>query len=63
MDRIQQALPPLVLTPEVSVDKVTARAIESGLDTFNDSVAPCDNKTALWIVGRDSNNEVQAGIW
>jgi GNAT superfamily N-acetyltransferase len=63
MDRIKQALPPLVLTPEVSVDEVTARAIESGLDTFNDSVAPCDNRMALWIVGRTSNNNVQAGIY
>jgi GNAT superfamily N-acetyltransferase len=62
MDRIKQAPLPLVLTPEVSVDEVTARAIESGLDTFNDSVAPCDNKKALWIVGRNSDSNVQAGI-
>jgi GNAT superfamily N-acetyltransferase len=63
MDRIKQVLPPLVLTPAVSVDEATARAIESGLDTFNDSIAPCDNRMALWIVGRDSNNNVQAGIY
>jgi GNAT superfamily N-acetyltransferase len=63
MDRVKQAPPPLVLTPEVSVDEATARAIESGLDTFNNSIAPCDNQMALWIVGRDSNNNVQAGIY
>ena len=33
------------------------------LDAFNNSVALCGNQMALWIVGRDSNNNVQAGIY
>jgi hypothetical protein len=53
---------PLTLTPETAVDEATSRAIEAGLDAYNDSIAPCDNQSPLWIVGRDSIGAVQAGI-
>jgi GNAT superfamily N-acetyltransferase len=62
MDRSTMASIPLTLTPETSVDEATSRAIEAGLDAYNDSIAPCDNQSPLWIVGRDSVGAVQAGI-
>jgi GNAT superfamily N-acetyltransferase len=53
---------PLVLTPESSPDAATSRAIEAGLDAYNDAIAPYDNLTPLWIVGRDGVGAVQAGL-
>lgn len=62
MDPTNKASDLLTLTPETSPDEATARAIEAGLDAYNDSIAPYDNLTPLWIVGRDGAGAVQAGI-
>ena len=52
----------LVLTPEASPAEATKRASETGLDTYNEAIAPCANIEPLRLVGRDGFGDVQAGL-
>ena len=54
--------PSLTLTQESAPDAATARAIEAGLDAYNESVVPYGDWAPLWIVGRDGAGSVQAGL-
>ncbi len=47
MDRNIVASFPLVLTSETAPDETTVRAIESGLDAYNNSIAPYDGSRAV----------------
>jgi len=52
----------LTLTQETAPDEATIRAIEGGLDAYNESVGAAWNVAPLWIVGRDESGTVQAGL-
>ena len=53
---------PLRLIPEAEPDAATARAIEAGLDAYNDSIAPGGDWKSLWIIGRDEAESPRAGL-
>jgi hypothetical protein len=54
--------PFLDLTVEITPDEATKQAIETGLDAYNLSKAPDSNMQPLWVVARDENGTVQAGL-
>jgi GNAT superfamily N-acetyltransferase len=54
--------PKLIFTPEASPDEATIRAVGGGLDAYNDLFAPQADWTERWIIGRDTDGVVQAGI-
>ena len=54
--------PLLRLTPEVEPDEATVRAVEAGLNRYNESMAPGGDWESLWIVGRDLGGDVRAGL-
>jgi GNAT superfamily N-acetyltransferase len=53
---------PLLLTTETEPDPATAHSISDGLDAYNNSIVPGGDWKPLWIVGRDGDGSVQAGI-
>jgi GNAT superfamily N-acetyltransferase len=52
----------LRLAPEANPDKATVDAIAEGLNAYNESLAPGGGWEELWIVGRDDDDAVQAGL-
>jgi GNAT superfamily N-acetyltransferase len=54
--------PLLDLTVEINPDEATQQSIMIGLRAYNDSKAPSSNMLPLWIIGRDGNGTVQAGL-
>lgn len=54
--------PLLDLTVEITPDEATSQAILLGLRAYNDSLAPGGKMSSSWIVGRDENVTVQAGL-
>ena len=53
---------PLTLVLEPSPDEATRRTIDAGLDAYNETFAPGENLTPLWIIGRNEAGLVQAGL-
>ena len=47
---------------ESNPDAVTIDAIFKGLKSYNASFAGPDNMQPLWLVGRDANETIQAGL-
>jgi GNAT superfamily N-acetyltransferase len=52
----------LTLAAETSPSEATVRAIESGLSAHSSSVGLNTDWSARWIIGRDADGAVQAGI-
>ncbi len=55
-------LPPLAIAAEASPDEATVRAIESGLNDYNQARAGDARWSTRWIVGRDLGGALQAGV-
>ncbi|MGA2045819.1 MAG: GNAT family N-acetyltransferase [Roseiarcus sp.] len=54
--------PRLTLAQESAPDEAAKRAIEAGLDAYNESIAPYGDTAPLWMIGRDGAGAVQAGL-
>jgi GNAT superfamily N-acetyltransferase len=57
-----KATPPLSLAPETSPDDATIRTIEAGLNGYSASLGIVGDWSPHWIIGRDAEGAVQAGI-